>query len=146
MKPISVRSVWPGIPRGASQRVPILPRAQSRSPFTARGWPLRNVSGGHLMREPGLNIDLRQVAEPGSEPPSPLLPAPRVKVVKTETGQAIELVPDGSGDLDTFRVRFLARTDAAGLVAASAMLGTVDATCMADARPARPEASAMVVG
>ncbi len=98
------------------------------------------------MRKHRLNSDLRQAAEPGSEPPSPLLPAPRVKVVKTETGQAIELVPDGSGDLDTFRVRFLARTDAAGLVAASAMLGTVDATCMADARPARPEASAMVVG
>ncbi len=60
------------------------------------------------MRKHRLNSDLRQAAEPGSEPPSPLLPAPRVKVVKTETGQAIELVPDGSGDLDTFRVRFLA--------------------------------------
>jgi hypothetical protein len=61
-----------------------------------------------MMRIPRLNSDLRQAAEPGSEPPSPLVPAPRVKVVKTETGQAIELVPDGSGDLDTFRVRFLA--------------------------------------
>ncbi len=67
-----------------------------------------NVSGHHLMREPGLNIDLRQVAEPGSEPPPPLLPAPRVNVVRTETGQAIEPVPNGSGDLDTFRARFLA--------------------------------------
>jgi hypothetical protein len=50
--------------------------------------------------------DLRRAAKSGLSPPS--LAAPRVTVMRTESGQGTEFAPDGTQNLDDFRASFLA--------------------------------------
>ncbi len=52
--------------------------------------------------------DLQGVPEPDAKLPSPSVPAPRVRVVQTEAGHALEPGPDGAADQNNFRARFLA--------------------------------------
>jgi hypothetical protein len=60
-----------------------------------------------LVQDPILS-DARGVAEQDAKLPAPSLPAPRVQVLTTKAGQAIEPALDETGGLDDFRAGFLA--------------------------------------
>jgi hypothetical protein len=51
---------------------------------------------------------LQCAAKPGSEVPPIMLPAPRVRVRQTESGQVLEPSPEETANLDDFHVAFLA--------------------------------------
>jgi len=65
--------------------------------------------------------DLQGVPEPDAKLPSPSVPAPRVRVVQTDAGHALEPGSDGGANQNNFCAQFLAAFGTAELVVAEVL-------------------------